>query len=200
MYKERAHRFFRLADQYFVTAQILLETLINNDNSNAGIGKTQEEAYEQMKKNTSCSDLYLFIPAVFNCLQSTELFIKGLLLLNDKEIEGNHESQSSLSIIRDVYGEKSTFYKEFNKMYNSQEDIIKQFKKENNITNTKDLYESLRYPEKKDESRTPYDFSALMYNGNRGIKLFRKMLENLISIRTFILAEYNRLYEEKIAE
>lgn len=62
----------------------MLNTLINNGNSNAGFGKTPEEAQQEMEKNVSKSDLYLFIPAIFNCLQGTELLIKGLVLLEVK--------------------------------------------------------------------------------------------------------------------
>ena len=79
--QKRAWKFFRLGEQYAATAKLLLETLINNGNSNAGFGKTEEEALQDMERNASKSDMYLFVPAIFNCLQSTELFVKGLLLL-----------------------------------------------------------------------------------------------------------------------
>lgn len=83
----RAKRFFRLGEQYVETAKLLLNTLINNGNSNAGFGKTLEEAQREMEMNASKSDLYLFVPAIFNCLQSTELLTKGLLLLVGKTIQ-----------------------------------------------------------------------------------------------------------------
>ena len=78
--QERAKQFFLLGEQYSETAQLLLDILIHNGNSNCGIGSTMEESVLEMEKNSLKSDLYLFIPAIFNCLQSTELFIKGLLL------------------------------------------------------------------------------------------------------------------------
>ena len=93
---ERANRYLILADQYFETSKLLLETLINNENSNAGIGETQEEAYNKMNQNARKSDLYLFVPAILNCLQSTELFLKGLLLLNNIDIDETHEIQKLL--------------------------------------------------------------------------------------------------------
>ena len=48
--KDRARRYFLLGDQYLETSKLLLETLINNNNSNVGFGSTQEEAYEEMRK------------------------------------------------------------------------------------------------------------------------------------------------------
>ena len=198
--KKRAKRYFLLGDQYFETAKLLLETLINNGNSNAGIGKTEEEAYKQMVENVSKSDLYLFVPAIFNCLQSTELFIKGLLLLNNIEINDTHDVQKLLEKIKNSYTENSAVFKEFKRMYYSQENILKEFKKDNNITNSRDLYMSLRYPEKNDKKHTEYLFNSLMYNGEEGIKLFSSILENLEEIKNVVLIEYNRLYDETRAE
>lgn len=192
--QDRAKQYFLLGDQYFTTAKLLLVTLINNGNSNAGIGNTEEEAYKQMIENVSKSDLYLFIPAIFNCLQCTELFIKGILLLNGIEIDNEHEVQKSLENIKQLYSKDSLIYKEFKNMYYSQEDILKQFKKDNNITNSHDLYIALRYPEKNDKDHTEYAFYSLMYNGDDGIKLFKRILKNLTAIRDKVLIEYNHSY------
>lgn len=85
---------------------------------------------------------------IFNSLQSIELFVKGLLLLNNVKPEETHEISDLLKILKSIYGDKCEIYKSINKFYSNQIEIIKQFKKNNNITNTKDLYESLRYPKK----------------------------------------------------
>lgn len=63
--RERAIRYFRLGEQYSETAKLLLEILISNKNSNAGMGKTAEEAECEAEINALKSDLYLFIPALF---------------------------------------------------------------------------------------------------------------------------------------
>lgn len=99
--QKQAKQYFRLGEQYAEAAKLLLETLISSGNSNAGIGKNFEEAQQEMEKNASRSDLYLFIPAVFDCLQSTELFIKGLLLLADKNFEHIHGVEGLLGDLKD---------------------------------------------------------------------------------------------------
>ena len=79
--KERAKTYFRLGEQYTAVAELMLNALVNGGNSNAGFGKTADEAEAEMMENSSKSDLYLIVPAFFCCLQSTELYIYGLLLL-----------------------------------------------------------------------------------------------------------------------
>ena len=138
--KERAVRYFRLGEQYFETAKLLLETLINNENSNAGIGNTPEEAQCEMEFNVSKSDLYLFIPAAFSCLQSTELFVKGLLLLNGKTFKKKHSIENLLEYLVDLYGANSEEYDSLETFYSNQIDIIKSFMHANRLTNSHDLY------------------------------------------------------------
>ena len=187
----RAKQYFLLGDKYFETAKLLLETLMNGDNSNAGIGKTQEEAYENMNLNACKSDLYLFIPAIFNYLQSTELFLKGLLLLHNIDIDETHEIQKLLEKIKAKYEEQSGIYKAFKNIYFSQKKILKEYRNKNNITNANELYISLRYPES--TAGKQYKYSPLMYNGDNGIKLFQKLSEDITSIKKLMLNEYHRL-------
>ena len=187
----RAKQYFLLGEKYFETAKLLLETLINGDNSNAGIGKTQEEAYDNMNLNACKSDLYLFVPAIFNCLQSTELFLKGLLLLNDIDIDDTHEIQTLLEKLPSKYNEKSDIRKTFKNIYFSQKKILKEYRKTNNITNANDLYISLRYPES--VAGKQYEYYPLMCNGDEGIKLFKKIYEDIANVKKFILSEYHSM-------
>ena len=126
--KQRAKKYFLLAEQYFTTAELLLETLINNENSNAGVGNSEEEAYAIMERKVAKSDARLFIPAIFICLQSTELFVKGLLLLNGIEIDGKHEIQEFLKKLNEIYTENSPLYKEIKEIYYSHEKILQKYK------------------------------------------------------------------------
>lgn len=191
--KSRAKSYFVLADQYLETASLLLNVLINNGNSNCGIGLSEVEAEENMKNNVLNSDLTLFIPTIFNCYQSTELFIKGLLLLNSIEIKETHEVSDLIIQIKQLYGDKSLIYKEINKFYKFQVEIIKKFKKTNSITTTQELYEALRYPEN-NKNNKKYQYFDLMYNGNLGIKSFKTILKKIYAIKVAILEEYNKKY------
>lgn len=197
--KERAIRYFRLGEQYFETAKLLLETLINNKNSNAGMGNTPEEAQCEMELNASKSDLYLFIPAAFNCLQSTELFVKGLLLLNGKKFEKKHSVENLLEFLMDLYGVNSEVYDSMKTFYSNQIDIIKSFMHTNRLANSHDLYMSLRYPEitlksSKDGGDMIVDYTDLMCNGDVGIKQFMLLLNNLDAIKQAILKVYKATY------
>lgn len=138
--QERAKQFFLLGEQYSETAQLLLDILIHNGNSNCGIGSTMEEAVLEMEKNSSKSDLYLFIPAIFNCLQSTELFIKGLLLLANKKFKWQHDIEKLLNDLEFSYKADSKIYVALNSFYNKQISIIESYKIANSITKTCKTY------------------------------------------------------------
>ena len=184
---DRSKKYFVLASQYYHTSKILLETIIQNNNLSIGIGFSEEEALIDFNKKIVKSDVYIFIPALFNSLQSVELFVKGLLLLNGKEIDYEHKLENSFLILKNIYGDKSEIYKSIKNFYNFQESVIFEFKKINNITTTEELYEALRYPENRNKK---YDFSSLRFNGKNGVGLLKKLLEKLQKINASVLQEF----------
>ena len=147
-----------------------------------------------MMENSSKSDLYLFVPAIFCCLQSTELYIKGLLLLNEIEIDDTHEIQKLLEKLQDKYNTNSSIYKAFRKIYYSEQEILKSYRLINKISNAQELYISLRYPES--TTGKQYEYYPLMYNGDEGIKLFKRINELIIDIKHQVWGEYINLYDE----
>lgn len=189
--RERAKEFFLLAEQYLTVSKCLLEILIENENSNCGIGDTLEEAMEEMKNNINNSDSRIFIPAIFNCYQATELSMKGLILLNNVEIEEKHVAENMLDIIKLIYGENSEIYKEFRKFYKFQISIIQEYKSKNNISNIKELYESLRYPESKKNNKQ-YNYVYLKNNGHEGIEQFKNLLKEIDVIYSIIVNEWKK--------
>ena len=193
---ERAHNFFRLAEQYSESARLLLDTLINNGNSNAGIGHTIKEAQQKSEINSSKSDLYLFIPAIFNCLQCTELFIKGLLLLAGKEFKKCHEVEDLIKALQENYPEDSDVNFTIKAFYGNQIGIIEKFKQTNKLVTSKDLYMALRYPEiqiKQGNAREniTIDYIDLFCNGNIGIEQFKILASSLKSVKLATVKEYH---------
>ena len=195
----QAKEYFRLGEQYLETAKLILETLINNGNSNAGIGRTEEEALQDMEKNSTKSDLYLFVPAIFNCLQSTELLVKGLLILDGKPCERQHGVEALLDKLKESYAENSGVYQKLSFFYDSQIGIIEKFKQANGINNSYDLYMSLRYPEitlqpeedKKKGKRISVEHTELFCNGQVGIEQFKVLLESLEAVKLATVKEYH---------
>lgn len=200
--QERAKRYFRLGEQYAESAKRLFETLIFSGNSNAGIGKNYEEAQYEMEQNASRSDLYLFIPAVFDCLQSTELFIKGLLLLANENFEHIHGVEGLLGNLKECYGEDSDVYQRTTSFYESQIGIIEKYKQVNTINTSFDLYMSLRYPEiilqpegeKRKGKKITVDYTELFCNGRIGIEQFKVLISSLESIKLAVVKEYHSRY------
>ena len=197
--EKRALGFFRLGEQYAETAKLLLETLINNGNSNAGFGKTPEQASQEIERNVVKSDLYLFVPAIFNCLQSTELFSKGLLLLAGEKFERNHSVEELLDSLKNTHTEDSDVYQKLQTFYESQIGVIENFKQANKIKTSYDLYMSLRYPEislqpesgKKKGKKITVDYTKLFCNGDVGIEQFKILLESLNAVKLATIKEYH---------
>ena len=197
--ENQAKQFFRLGEQYTETAKLLLNTLINNGNSNAGFGNTPEEAQQEMEKNASKSDLYLFVPAIFNCLQSTELLTKGLLLLACKTIQRSHGVEELLKDIAVSYKEDSEVYQALKEFYEYQIGIIETYKQTNSITNSYDLYMSLRYPEitlkpkegEKKGKQITVNYTGLLCNGEHGIEQFKILLEKLERVKVATVRVYH---------
>ena len=193
---DQTRQYFRLGEQYTETAKILLETLINNGNSNAGFGDSEEEAMQDMERNAAKSDMYLFIPTIFACLQSTELYIKGLLLLSGETFEWQHGTEQLLEKLKFSYGESSDIYSTFSSFCKNQIGIIESFKQRNRITKSKDLYMSLRYPEillstNKGKENISIDYTDLICNGDIGIEQFGVLLESLIAVKLAAVKEYH---------
>lgn len=185
--KDRAKNYYLMADQYLETTKLLLTTIVDNDNTNCGIGNNEQEALKNMEKCIVKSDVYLFIPSMFTGLQTVELFIKGLLLFNGKEISYSHEVDGMINDLKKIYGENSSIYKSIYSFYKNQMEILKMFKKSNNITTTTDLYEALRYHE---SNVKEYEYFDLKYNGKDVIKQYLKMLEKLTVIKKENLKEF----------
>ena len=192
---EQARHYFQLGEQYTETAKILLETLISNGNSNAGFGNSKEEAMQDMKRNVAKSDMYLFIPTIFACLQSAELYIKGLLLLSGATFERKHGTEWLLDNLKISYGENSDVYSTFSSFCKNQIGIIESYKQRNRITESKDLYMSLRYPEillstDNRKENINIDYTDLICNGDIGIEQFKVLLNSLNAVKLATVKEY----------
>ncbi len=198
--KRLIKKYFLLGEQYGEVAIFLLETLIENGNSNSGVSNTIEEATRIMEEKSVKSDLYLFVPAIFNCLQCTELYVKGLILLSNKNFSRGHNAEDLLKILKEGYGENSEVFTSYNAFYKNQIKIISDYKAENSIVVTEDLYMSLRYPEitlhldNNAKVTREIEYEKMMYNGKKGIIQFKKLLKALKSVKKITLKEYDQKY------
>lgn len=192
--KKRAEKYFILAKQYLETSRLLLKTLIESGNTNWGFGESEKEACEEADRNALNSDTTLFIPAIFNCYQSIELIVKGLILLNNQEFKCTHKVKILISQLESIYTKQSEVYIKINDFYNKQIEIINNFKNTNRISTTKELYEALRYPESNNsnvEGKKFYDYYDLKYNGDFGIENFKCLYKRLQDLKNVVFKEYN---------
>ena len=192
--REEAKQYFLLGDRYFETAKLLLKTIITHRNTTAGVDKSLGVACRMMENNVTKSDVYLFIPAIFNCLQGTELFIKGLLLLNGENFKRQHEIEGLLDKLEKCCSTEAKTYSPIKDFYVTQISIIEKYKQTNRIYNSHDLYMSLRYPEitLKTKEKITVNYVPLMYNGQSGIEQCQTLLKHLDTIKQITLDEYHQ--------
>lgn len=181
-------KYFNLASQYLTSSKLLLKTIIENDNcsTGSGINSSDNDILLDLVKNIKKSDASLLIPALFLGYQSIELYIKGLLINKNEEIEKDHEVSKFYEKLKKCYGEDSYRYIDIKNFYSNQIEIIKMFKKNNEITTIKDLYEAFRYPE---ITSGDIDHSSLRFNGQQIITQLKKLFKQLDKIEQDILSE-----------
>ena len=128
-----AKEYFNLANQYFDSSKLLIETIIENKNQNIGIGFSENEAMLNMVYNIKKSDARLLIPALFLGYQSMELYIKGLLLLKKEKIKYDHDVKVFYIQLKKCYGENSNICRDIDDFYENQIKILNNYKEKNRI-------------------------------------------------------------------
>ena len=183
-----AKEYFNLANQYFDSSKLLIETIIENKNQNIGIGFSENEAMLNMVYNIKKSDARLLIPALFLGYQSMELYIKGLLLLKKEKIKYDHDVKVFYIQLKKCYGENSNICRDIDDFYENQIKILNNYKEKNRINSIKDLYESFRYPEIRNGN---IDHLNLKYNGEKVVTQLKTLLHQMTKIEQEVLKEYS---------
>ena len=184
--------FLKLGEKYLRSAKVMLKNMVENKNETVGIGNSEEEAIEDMNNKSEISDITLFIPALFCYLQGIELFEKGMILLKNNEFDpqenGGHIFENMLDKdIKKLYGQSSEVYKAFKKLIKFRF-MIDKFKKTNNISNLKDMYQCLRYPINKNNK---VDYTDLIMQGTKAIKYYKCLIDDIDCFISIIVKEYH---------
>ena len=183
--------FIPLAYNFWNTVQILVEQMENSGNKtmfhlNVIESETEEETEERINKIFQKNDNNIGIPIMFNFYHGLELFMKGLLEIENinllelnhnledlyKELKAN-ESKYTPSLIRLL---KSHIYnaKYFNPFFES-----------NNIK-VKDFYIALKYPQDKN-CNIPFKYYTIRGKEEETLKIYKAMSEATINFRDEIL-------------
>lgn len=187
--------YFILADSYSVSAKSLFQIIINNGNKLCGVGRSQDESNKKACKLHDTSDAALFIPALFLSFHSIELFIKGMLKMNNVNFNGTHDLTYLLKELEKIYGKKNKVVKSLSWFNKSFFDKLKDFKVNNKITSVNELYEAFRYPD--DKSGKLYEYFFLKYNFEKGISYCKTIIGKLDEVRNFVIDEVSK-YKERI--
>lgn len=186
---DRAKEYFNLGKQYVDSAIYLMNVICRNGNKTYGVAKTPELAEKIMVRKSALSDTTLFVPAIFDCYHGVELYIKGLIILINKDFSTTHNIDGLIKLIEKNYSD-TEIINQLNEFYFNKITIIQKYKNDNSIITDKELYMSLRYPEDRKAQKT-YDKSALEHNGNLGVDEMKEIIKILQNITELILKIYH---------
>lgn len=168
--------YFYMGERYLTTAEILIQSIVENNNNKFAISNSLEDCEKKCEQNYIKSTSIIYIPALFCLYQAAELYIKGLILVKCPDyININHESCCLLETLKEKYTEQNEIYELFKKYYKNQVAMVKEYKKGNEISDTKTMYNSLRYPQTIDGEKF-YNYDSLILNNSEIIDQLKNQL------------------------
>lgn len=169
---------FFVAEQYIRASKNLIDGMLETGNPLAILSDNEISDNELIEglKNSSQS---IILPALFCLYQGIELVIKGFVNIKDN-IKIRHDSAALLYKFLIFYPEEKELSALLNKFVHSPIHFINQYKQSNNIETIKEFYNSMRYPEQKNEKVHNYD--SLMNPDNENFLPQLKELNNDITL------------------
>lgn len=166
---EEADNRFLVAEQYLNTSKNLLDLMIINKNQKVIITKITDEKtidIDDIFGNLKNSSIFTIIPTIFLFYQGMELIIKGFVLIKQKDVKSSHDIQKLFIEFKKYYLEEKNIITILERYINKLLPFLKKFNEDNNITNSKDFYNALRYPEGNGKNIKSIDYYALKYYKN----------------------------------
>lgn len=178
---EEADNRLLVAEQYLTTSKNLLDLMIINKNPRMQITKVTDKTtidIDDIFENFKNSSMFTIIPTIFLFYQGMELIIKGFVLIKQKNVRSSHDMQKLFIEFKKYYIEEKNIITILDKYINNLLPFLKKFNEDNNINNSKDFYNALRYPEGNGKNIKPIDYYALEYYNNDDFILQITQLSN----------------------
>ncbi len=160
MEKINRNRFY-IAEQYIQASKNLIQGMLDKNNPQFIISD-EDITDDDFEKYLKYSSQKIILPALFCLYQGIELILKGFvnMVQNNK---GSHDAEKLCKEFSKYYVDETELQDLFNKFIFTPVTFIEEYKAENNIKKTKDLYNSLRYPDSNAEDSMPINHMQLKY-------------------------------------
>lgn len=177
--------FLTLSEQYLISANTLIEKIIENNNSYTTISNKKQKI--QTKKY---NDSHILVPALWSSYHGIELLLKGLLLIKSNSLKFNHNSKKHIDDFKLLFPNRKKIIELLDNFINNSFTILNQYIKDNNLNSCEisKIYESLRYPY--NHTNYCYNYDSLKYNS---FSIIDK-LQEIININNNLLKEGIKIY------
>ena len=149
---------FMIAESYVNAVKVMINDIIDNDDSVVGQWDSGEKEVDIGTKYHNVKSLIL--PILLCFYQSTELILKGFIYLHDK---GNfsHDASKLFEKFKGFYSDEIQLIELLNKYVGTNmHGIIKKYMEENGLKTINELYNSLRYC---DANGSEMDYKCIKY-------------------------------------
>jgi hypothetical protein len=180
-----AVRFLDFSGYFFNLVTASLNESIQQGNKNFIMAKPTDNIAEKYRAATSWSDFHILIPVLFNFFHGVELWLKGAhYLKNAADCKGGHRLSAWLDLFKANYPTKTDVATIFSSYIfpSDASSVLGEFYKTNNIKNSDQFYEILKYPFNKSLSIS-FDYKDTRNLGNKGIEFFKQIISDVNKIR-----------------
>ncbi len=186
-----AKKYFLLGNSYFETAKLGIRVIVDSGNKNYIISSKPIDESD-LANIVIKSDTYLFRPSLFNLLQGIELYLKGVLILYGKFNNSfkSHKLESLFKELEKYLDKDSELILLIKNFINSPIDILKNYKEKNDMNEITQIYESLRYPETR--NNIEYFYDEIIYKGVESIEQLKALLLFLENIQKSCVTIYRK--------
>jgi hypothetical protein len=185
-------RFFLVGEQYLHTSRILLDKMVESGNKHIVISD-KEITWDEYESLTQFSDFNVLIPTLFNFYHGLELILKGMISLNNAEIETEHSFDRLLCMLKKLDKSNGEYLKIICKYIDKPLKIsfLDDYMKTENIGNINDLYMSFRYPANRHFNKN-YEYFTVRYREEDILSEVQEMSEDI----SRILIEAVKVYHD----
>jgi hypothetical protein len=173
------NRFIPIALHFWNIVQLLVEQMQTSGNkwsiySNVNEDESQEEEEKRLNEIFTRNDNNIGIPVMFNFYHGLELFMKGLLELENISLDKtNHNLKDLYKIIKENESSYPVSLIQVLKKHICDASSYNPFFKDNGIT-VNQFYLGLKYPQSKDGSKK-YNYASIRGKEEETLKIYLAM-------------------------
>lgn len=195
---EETYNRFLLAQQYLTVSKNLLDLMIKNKNKRVYIRKVTDGKnanIDEIFENLKNSSVFTIIPTIFSFYQGLELIIKAFVLIAKPDLKLTHDIKLSFNEFAKIYTKEKEIISLCERYLNESDTsltFLKQFQEDNNIRNSKELYNALRYPESRENEQSIKYYSLIYYDNKQFVPQIKQLSTDIQTLIKYSVKLYRK--------